>query len=213
MSPASPRLHPALLLGGLALVALGFLNSLENLARERITTNRRGDLLRDLTALLPPARFDNDPLADRIELIGALPGRLPVIVRRARRAGQPVAALLETMAPQGYGGPIRLLVAIAPDGRLIGVRTLEHRETPGLGDAIESAKSGWIEAFAGRSLTDPPPSRWAVRRDGGEFDQFAGATVTPRAVVGAIHGSLLLFRDLGERLYTAPSGSVIEVSR
>jgi electron transport complex protein RnfG len=110
-----------------------------------------------------------------------------------RLGGRTLAVLLGAVAPDGYSGAIRLLVAVGTDGRVIGVRVLEHRETPGLGDFIETRRSDWIHGFAGRSLGDPPPAGWQVRKDGGEFDQFTGATVTPRAVVRAVRNALTYF--------------------
>jgi electron transport complex protein RnfG len=121
-----------------------------------------------------------------------------------------VALLLSPVAPNGYSGAIRLLAAIRPDGTLAGVRVLEHRETPGLGDAIEARRSNWILGFEGRSLGNPEPLRWKVRRDGGDFDQFAGATVTPRAVVQSVYEALVFFKDRRDRLFEAPAGSVLK---
>jgi electron transport complex protein RnfG len=121
-----------------------------------------------------------------------------------RRQGKAVATLITAIAPNGYSGSIRLLVAVDPNGRLLGVRVLEHRETPGIGDAIDERKSGWIRAFTGRSLTDPPADRWRVRKDGGDFDQFTGATVTPRAVVQAVRDVQVFYAQNRERLLAAP---------
>ena len=109
------------------------------------------------------------------------------------------------VAPDGYAGAIRLLVAVAPDGRLLGVRVLSHKETPGLGDAIDSRRSGWIGAFAGRSLEDPREDRWKVRKDGGDFDQLTGATVTPRAVVRAVRNALVYFDRHRDALLAQPA--------
>ncbi len=111
-----------------------------------------------------------------------------------------------TVAPDGYAGSIRLLVGIGADGRLLGVRVVAHRETPGLGDAIDERKSTWIDGFKGRSLGDPALERWHVKKDGGDFDQFTGATVTPRAVVGAVLDALLYFEANRATLLAAPRG-------
>ena len=89
---------------------------------------------------------------------------------------------------------MRLLIAVDARGRVLGVRVLSHSETPGLGDGIEAARSDWILGFDGRSLDNTPPADWAVRKDGGAFDQFTGATVTPRAVVWAVHDGLRRFQ-------------------
>ncbi len=128
------------------------------------------------------------------------------VVYRARQGDRPAGVVLTPVVPDGYAGPIRLLVAVLPDGTLGGVRVLSHKETPGLGDKIEEAKSHWVLDFAGKSLDDPPPARWKVRRDGGDFDQFTGATITPRSVVKAVKNALLYVRDKGDALY-APEQS------
>ena len=122
-------------------------------------------------------------------------------VYRARLAGHPVAAIIESVAPDGYSGSIRLLVGVTPDGRLLGVRVLQHHETPGLGDAIEERRSDWIRSFEGRSLRDPPLARWKVRKDGGDFDQLTGATMTPRAVVAAVRNTMLFVQRQGPALF------------
>ncbi|GAP65446.1 electron transport complex subunit G [Mizugakiibacter sediminis] len=152
------------------------------LTRDRIAAAARAERLAALAEVLPPTLYDNDPLADRIEVRDrALGSDAAVPVYRARLHGRPAALVLEAIAPNGYNGPIRLRIGIAWDGTLTGVRVLEHRETPGLGGQLDSG--GWLARFAGRSLHDPPEARWKVRKDGGDFDQFSGATVTPRAVV------------------------------
>jgi electron transport complex protein RnfG len=129
-----------------------------------------------------------------------------VTLYRAYRNGRPVAVLGTPVAPDGYSGSIRLLIGLYADGTLAGVRVLAHRETPGLGDFIEASRSDWILGFAGKSLHDPTASGWAVRKDGGVFDQFTGATITPRAVVKAVHRFLIYYEQQRERLFT-PSAS------
>ncbi len=111
-----------------------------------------------------------------------------------------ISILLEVATVKGYNGLIRLLVAVSPDGTVQGVRITEHHETPGLGDKIQSNKSGWIHAFNGRSLGNLSKTGWHVRRDGGEFDQFTGATITPRAVINAIYETLAYVHSHSESL-------------
>ncbi|MHA5866058.1 electron transport complex subunit RsxG, partial [Pseudomonas aeruginosa] len=118
----------------------------------------------------------------------------------ARLHGQASAVILQASAPDGYSGAIQLLVGVTAQGRLLGVRVVAHKETPGLGDRIELAKSPWVHGFDGKSLGDPADAGWAVKKDGGTFDQFAGATVTPRAVVRAVHKALRYFDANRERL-------------
>lgn len=187
---------------GTGLVALTFGNT-----HERIAANERAALLRNLHVLIPPERHDNDLFNDVIEVTAPdlLGSTAPVAVYRARKDGWPVALVIAATAPDGYSGPIRLLVGINADGTLAGVRVVGHRETPGLGDAIEASRSDWILGFDGRSLEDPEEALWAVKRDGGHFDQFTGATITPRAVVKAVKKALLYFQRNSERLFAEPS--------
>lgn len=161
----------------------------------RIAENQRQYLARSLAPALAGIGFDNDLLGSEIavEAPGELPGRGEAIVYFATLSGTPVAWLFVVEALDGYAGPIRLLIGIDQQERITAVRVLEHRETPGLGDGIEIERSRWIEQFARRSLTDPEPGGWSIRRDGGEFDQFTGASVTPRAVVKAVRQTLTYF--------------------
>jgi Na+-translocating ferredoxin:NAD+ oxidoreductase subunit G len=213
LNAEEPRRRPlraALTLAIAAAAAVGAVALVHDLARPRIEANERAQRVARLAAVMGAAEYDNDLLSDVVyvhdpELLGT-DERVPI--HRARQGGRPVAALIEAVAPGGYGGAIRLLVAVAPDGRLLGVRVLAHRETPGLGDGIEERKSDWILRFAGRSLADPAPGRWKVRKDGGDFDQFTGATVTPRAVVGAIEGALLHFQAHREEIFSLPAEPV-----
>jgi electron transport complex protein RnfG len=169
--------------------------------RERIAANERETLLRKLNQLIAPDSYDNALLDDSIELpAGELADR-PLRVYRARRQGQPVAVVMNTIAPDGYSGSIHLLVGINHDGTVAGVRVVAHRETPGLGDGIDEERSDWIYGFNGRSLGDPPSGKWAVRKDGGVFDQFTGATISPRAVVKAVHAALLYYRAHRDALF------------
>ena len=117
------------------------------------------------------------------------------------RNKRPVAAVFKTMATDGYSGDIELLMGVYLNGQISAVRVLEHSETPGLGDQIEQTKSEWIQQFAQRSLTDPGPAQWAVTKDGGEFDVFTGATITPRAVVNAVQRGLTFFAKHQARIF------------
>ncbi|CAD7850525.1 MAG: Electron transport complex protein RnfG [Olavius algarvensis Gamma 3 endosymbiont] len=162
-----------------------------------IVENERQVLLRNLYALLPPARLDNDIAGDTLQLPAAalLGTELTTTAYRARRQGEPVAVIFNSIAPDGYNGKIHLLVGVNVDGSLAGVRVIKHAETPGLGDGIEIRKSPWIKGFDGRSLDNPDTAGWRVRRDGGEFDQLTGATITPRAIVAAVRKTLLYYRQ------------------
>jgi electron transport complex protein RnfG len=185
---------------GTALVVTTFDNT-----RERIAANERATLLRKLHQLIKPEQHDNTLLEDTLlvtdkTLLGT--GK-PVTVYRARKAAQPVTLVITPVAPDGYSGSIKLLVGINIDGTLSGVRVVAHRETPGLGDAIDETRSNWIHSFDNRSLGDPPLARWGVRKDGGYFDQLTGATITPRAVVKAVRQALLYYRDNQEALFAS----------
>lgn len=200
---AKATLTIALLAGALtALIVL-----VEGVTRERITANEQAWIRQRLDALVAPATHDNDLLKDSIAVMAPdlLGSAQPVRIYRARRAGAPVAAVIQPIAPDGYRGPIELLVAIGQDGRLIGVQVIRHQETPGLGDAFESRDVHWLDRFRGRSLTDPPPPRWTVRRDGGDFDAFTGATITPRAIVKAVRNALEYYRRNSQRIFDQPA--------
>jgi electron transport complex protein RnfG len=197
-----PVLISGVLLGLFGVIGAGLVGLSHEATAERIARNEREALLRQLQALLPADQTDNDILNDFIDIsVPDLAGTATTRVYRGRRNGQPVAAVLSPVVTQGYSGPIQLIVAVRRDGTLAGVRVLKHRETPGLGDKIEIERSDWVLGFAGRSLTDPLPGRWKVRRDGGDFDQFTGATVTPRAVVRGVRGTLEYFAQHADRLF------------
>ncbi len=196
----------AILLGSFAILGTGIVAYVHENTRMRIIANQEEALLRSLHEIIPDDAYDNDILQDSIQFDSTLlNGNLPVTVYRARHKEAPIAAVLTVTAPDGYNGPIRLLVGIHYDATLAGVRVVSHRETPGLGDPIESRRSDWILGFAGRSLENPVLERWSVKRDGGEFDQFTGATISPRAVVRAVRNSLVYFSDHKDELFDMAS--------
>jgi electron transport complex protein RnfG len=186
---------------GTALVAVTFSNT-----EQRIADNELQALLNSLHELVPPRLHDNPLSEDTIsvsspELLGS---KKPVTVYQARKYGQPVAVILAPTAPDGYNGDIKLLVAIDQYGLLMGVRVVRHRETPGLGDAIDLDHSDWIENFNGYAVDNPGSLGWRVEKDGGIFDQFTGATITPRAVVQAVYKTLQYFEAHKDTLLAAP---------
>jgi len=185
-----------------ALLTVGLV-TFANLTRDRIARNQQAWIKQHLDALVPAQSYDNDPLADTTEVTspGLLGTNAPVLAYRMRKAGLPVAVAIRSIAPDGYRGPLELLVAIAPGGQLLGVQVIRHDETPGLGDAFENRDAGWLDQFRGLSLTKPPQQRWTVRRDGGEFDAFTGATITPRAIVKAVRRTLEFYQGNEDRLY------------
>lgn len=164
---------------------------------ERIAANEQAWLEQSLKPALSGIFFEGSVTESKVVLEAphGLPGRDDAVIYRAWSQGEPVAALFAVTAPDGYSGPIRILVGISYAGDVTGVRILEHSETPGLGDRIVSTKSDWVYQFEGRSLGDPPVEDWQLATDGGEFDQLTGASVTPRAVIRAIRETLLYFDE------------------
>jgi len=198
-----PVIIAALLLGlfavaGSTLVAFTYENT-----RERIAENERQALLSKLHKLVPADTISNDIVNDTVTVSSLHQlGAASTVIYRARNNGQPVAAIFVTIAPDGYSGEIKMLVAVLADGTLGGVRIISHRETPGLGDKIQETKSNWLEQFIGKSLSNPEPEAWKVRRDGGSFDQITGATITPRAIVRAIKSTLQYFQENSDSVFT-----------
>ncbi len=195
----------ATLLGLFAMVGTGLVAITYDNAKGRIAQNQEESLQQSLRALVPATRYNNDFSHDHIEvhdrpLLGTGD---PVIVYRARKDGKPVAVVIESVAPDGYGGPIVLLVGINYDGTIAGVRVVSEQETPGLGTNIEPDRTHWIFSFDGRSLHNPQLDKWKVKKDGGIFDQFTGATITPRAVVKAVRNTLLYYQQHRDALFAA----------
>ena len=185
----------ALALGLIALIATAVLAGVNQITRQRIQEQERRAVLKQLGELIPPERYTNVLYDDYYSLADKtwFPSGQTVTIYRARSKAGPVAVVIRLAATDGYNGNIHLLVGINADGSLSGVRVTSHKETPGLGDAIETGKSDWILGFSGLSLRNPDPDSWAVKRDGGVFDQFTGATITPRAVVKAVRRALQFY--------------------
>jgi len=165
-----------------ALVALSLLLG-NQLTHEQIVAQQEADRLAVLRQVLPQRLYDNNPLADAFSVQDAELGAVEVYP--ARKDGRLVAVAFQ-VGNIGYGGTILHLVALSSEGQILGVRVLSHKETPGLADKIEVSRSDWIKAFDGLSLANTPLAQWKVKKDGGQFDQFAGATITPRAVVKSV---------------------------
>lgn len=188
-------LTAAKILGLFSLLGLGLVALTFNQTRQQIDTNEREALLRSLKAVVSASLYDNDIANDTLQVTGVNKGSdKPTTIYRARKNGKPVAAVIATTAPDGYNGNISLLVGILANGSISGVRAVAHKETPGLGDAIDIDRSHWILSFDGKSLSNLSDKQWAVKRDGGAFDQFTGATITPRAVVKSVKNALLYFQ-------------------
>jgi electron transport complex protein RnfG len=205
MKRSLPVLISGALLGLFGIAGAGLVGLSHDVTQERIAQNERDALLQQLEVLLPLDSFDNDLLTDVVDIRAPeLLGSDTTRVYRGRKDGEPVAVVLNPVVTQGYSGAIKLIVAIRTDGTLSGVRVLGHRETPGLGDKIEARRSDWIDGFRDKSLLNPDDSGWKVKRDGGTFDQFTGATITPRAVVRGVRSALLYFNDHKLNLFGQP---------
>lgn len=170
-----------------------------------------------IAEVLPAGVSDNDLLADAIEL-PPLPGlglSDPTRLYRARKDGQPAALVFEAAATDGYSGYIGLILAVRADGRLAAVRVTQHKETPGLGDYIDPKKdknkeSPWISQFDNRDFASTPREKWRVKKDGGAFDQHAGATISARAVTKATGNAMAWALDRQDQLYRLPAGTRYE---
>ncbi len=185
-------------LGG-ALVGLTFIQT-----EDDIKHNEEITLLRKLNNIIPAESYDNDLLLDTISIkpSSLLSTKEESLAYRARKNNKNIAVVFSSIAANGYNGSIYLLVGINADGKLAGVRVVKHRETPGLGDPVSITHSNWILGFDNKSLSNPDEKGWKVKRDGGEFDQFTGATITPRAVVKAVHNALLYFDQNQNMLFS-----------
>ncbi|HBV77493.1 MULTISPECIES: electron transport complex subunit RsxG [Vibrio] len=172
---------------------------------DTITEQQQLDLQKTLNQVIPKSMHDNQLYASCM----LLPSQTTVTKERmpaylATKEGKPTAIAIETYAPDGYNGAIKIIVGLDMNGVITSTRVLAHNETPGLGDKIETRKGKWIFSFDQRTVTDDNQSEWAVRKDGGQFDQFTGATITPRAVVKAVKNTVLYFKQNKDRILSQP---------
>ena len=197
----------ALILTVFAVAGTGLVAFTVEKTRKPIATAERMALLRSLHAVVDEHSYSNELITDQYQLLDPahLGSKKPLPVFRARHNGRPIAVVFTAIAPDGYNGDIKLLIGITYDGTITGVRVIDHRETPGLGDAIELRHTNWILGFNGRSLEDPGAKMWKVKKDGGYFDQFTGATITPRAVVKEVHKVLEYFKENKQAIFAHPS--------
>lgn len=183
------------------------------LTKDRIAEEKRRAEERALLEIVPRHKHDNSMLDDVIPVGPTAPGLKLSSERHiylARQGDKVVTAIIPATAPDGYTGEIDLVVGVNSDGSIAGVRVLSHRETPGLGDKVDLKKSNWVLGFDGRSLNNPGPDGWAVKKDGGVFDQFTGATITPRAVVAAVLRVLQYADANRQRLFRLPADESAE---
>lgn len=189
--PAHKPLALALLLGGMAFIGLSLVSLVFYTSENKIKQNQQNALLFAIHQVLAQQRYDNNPLADSYSVVHPLLGNKQAqTVYTIKHHGQVTATVVTCSANDGYNGTIQLIVAIQTSGELIGVRVINHQETPGLGDKIDHHRSDWIDVFNQHSLMQPQAPQWAVKRDGGAFDQLTGATITSRAVVNAVKNAL-----------------------
>lgn len=197
-----------------SVLAVGLLALIHHAAAPSIAKAEAEQKLRLLQQILPPDRYDNNLLTDIVEVDfpESFSSDEADIIWRARRGERVIATIIPATSHEGYSGDIHMLIGVYRDGTVAGVRITNHRETPGLGDGIEIARSNWIRQFDGKSLNNPTAEYWAVRKDGGTFDQLTGATITPRAVTQAIRQVLQFHADNHNRLYQATALPPSEVT-
>ncbi len=188
---------------GFAIVGTLLLSSVYYLTIDPIAENERQARLALFKQVIPQDSYDNDILTTTKEVLpnDLLGTKKPTQAHIALHNQAPVGIILEAIAPDGYAGDIKLLIAINHDGVISGVRTLAHKETPGLGDYIDIAKDNWIKIFDGESLAKTEDKQWKVSKDGGVFDYRVGATITPRAVINKVHQTLQYFKAHRETLF------------
>lgn len=206
---ATASFHAATNLLFFAMLATVLLASTYYLTRENIANSVEAEKLKLIGQIVPQSLFDNAIVQDALQLP---PSKLlgtddTSVAYLARLKGQTSAVVLQVIAPDGYSGKIFLIIAIRSNGELSGVRVVAHRETPGLGDYIELPKNPWIKVFDGQSMAKRKDADWKVVKDGGQFDYMAGATITPRAVVKAVHKALQYFEQHREELLAPATAS------
>ncbi|MBI3221516.1 MAG: electron transport complex subunit RsxG [Nitrosomonadales bacterium] len=202
---AKASFHTALNLLVFALIGTSILAFTYSQTHERIAQSEEAEKLKLISQIVPTTMFDNDIIKDTLSIApdSLLGTQDNTLAYRARLQNQPSAIVLQAIAPDGYSGKISLLVAIKANGEIAGVRVVAHKETPGLGDYIEIAKNDWIKIFDGASQVRYNDRDWKVKKDGGQFDYMAGATITPRAVVKAVYKALQYYAQHRDGLFAA----------
>lgn len=186
-----------------AVLGTAILASTFFMTHDAIVKSEEAEKLKLITQIVPPTLFDNDIIQDTLTIATdpLLGNDDSTLAYRARLKGEPSAVVLEAIAPDGYSGKIHLILAVRANGELAGVRVVSHKETPGLGDYIELPKNPWIKGFDGKSREVYKDTDWKVKKDGGQFDYMAGATITPRAVVKAVNKALQYFAANRDKLF------------
>jgi electron transport complex protein RnfG len=190
-------------LGLFAIITSGLIATTQSVTKDTIAEQVKKAQSKALIQIVPLSEHNNDLLSDTVQLDegGLLNLSHVADAYIARNDDEAVAVILPVIAPNGYSGPIKMIVGIDVTGKVKGVRVVGHKETPGLGDKIDIKKSDWITHFNGKSLASHTDDQWKVKKDGGDFDQLTGATITPRAVVAGVHNSLLFFKQNQHALF------------
>lgn len=205
MTPIAKEMSiAAALLMVFCLAGAGAVSFTEISTKERIEENQRLALLDRLNQVLPEGSYDNELTKSVVVKIDPfyLGSKKPQTIFLATKKGQPSGAVITAIAPDGYSGEIQFIVGINTRQQITGVRVIAHKETPGLGDGIEIERSNWVLQFNGTSLSNPANKGWSVKKDGGEFDQLTGATITPRSMVKATKRVLEYSKDHFDEWFT-----------
>ena len=202
----NPMIKNGFLLALFALICTGLVAAVNQQTVDKIKQQEQQELMRVLHQLIPDEMHDNELTAQCTLLLDkdALGTDSPMPAYIATSAGKPVAIAIEAIAPDGYNGNIKLIVGISTKGEVLGVRTLAHQETPGLGDKIDLRKSNWVSQFVGKVLGSADDKQWLVKKDGGDFDQFTGATITPRAYIKAVKNAVWYFNNSQAQIFSLP---------
>ena len=174
-----------------------------NITHDKIAASEEAEKLNLIKQIVPQEKFDNQIMQDTLSIAAdpLLGNAQPTMAYRGRLQGQPSMLVMEAIAPDGYSGKIRFIMALQYDGTISGVRVVKHKETPGLGDYIDAAKSDWIKGFNGISLTNRADKDWKVKKDGGQFDYMTGATISPRAMIKAVHKASQYYAQYRDELF------------
>ena len=186
-----------------AIVCTAIVGTVHLLTKDKIEQQKQQQLLDRLSQVIDPTSYNNEIIKD-CTMVNIGPTAQAHAAYIASYNDLPVAIAITATAPDGYNGNIDVIVGITTAGVVSGVRVLSHNETPGLGDKIELDRNSWITSFNGKKINGNPDSRWKVAKDGGMFDQFTGATITPRAVVKVVHNTVVYFNENKEALFNQP---------
>jgi len=207
------EINNGLILGGGTVIALLVIVLAFLLTKPRIDKTQQEQLATYLEQLLVADSYNNNPSSDVIKLThSALGSDQPLPVYRALYNDKPTGAVITAIAPDGYSGAIHLLIGVSVAGDIVAVRVTDHKETPGLGDDIDKRKSDWIDAFDDLSPSTMQVQDWQVKKDGGQFDQFTGATITPRAVIQSVYNVAQWYSDNQQSVYAQITESVVDKS-